>query len=858
MGILSAFALRLFHLGQESLWYDETVSVVLARKSISSLIAHTAGDIHPPGYYLLLHGWQQLTGPTVAHGLEFLFAWPSLFFGMLMVVLIYPLGRRLFSPTVAWVALWLAAIHPYQIWYSQEVRMYTVGATLGLLALWALLQLLPQVNHPQAGHTMGTRRRPLRWLALYTLACAAGLYTLYYFLFLLLALNLLALLILLPPLLTRQPRPPHGRQLLVQWLGAQVAVLLLWLPWLPIFWRQAVNPPVPPWRMPWDSATTFLAALSESVSALLVGQSAPAPQHPVWLLLGLFLLVAATFSYTKTNASRQRIHLLVPLLYTLLPLGLLYVLSVTVTPLYHVRYLILYAPPLLLSIAAGIVTLYQQRRWWVLPLLLSVMLLNGLSLHRFWYDPQFQSDDHREAVADLARRWRPGDTILVNAGWVYTTLETYWPTELTGPLAARPATLSPPIRLVDYIAARESEMSESLPTATSSVQPQLIRGGTVDGASSLGWGNPASDFFAISTAATTEALTAIAADSHRIWHYRLYDTVSDEASAIRAWLHANGTQLLDQPYPGRDFLRLQLYATAAPAASPRTDTTTQETQSEVTTPATLQLVEKTLLPTEPKAGTTLYAQTFWQHQPEAAAIPTDLRTSLRLYNADGQLVAQQDETPLLPPFVWSTATLTQSVLLPLALPVAVATPPGTYTVRLVLYDGTTGSPIPIAATGDPTTPELSLGEVTVSRSLETPTIRAQLVRFDYIALLQAAMWTEPIAEGVKLRADLIWLPRPSSYRDTYVGRWSLRDESGTLWQQWEVPLGGWEYPSGRWPAQIPVQQQLTLERTEQLPLGIYTVDLAVYRQADGVIIPATRSWWRSTPDYRMGVIQVAE
>ena len=55
LGILAAFALRLFHLGATSLWYDETVSVVLARKSIPALLAHTAGDIHPPGYYLLLH-----------------------------------------------------------------------------------------------------------------------------------------------------------------------------------------------------------------------------------------------------------------------------------------------------------------------------------------------------------------------------------------------------------------------------------------------------------------------------------------------------------------------------------------------------------------------------------------------------------------------------------------------------------------------------------------------------------------------------------------------------------------------------------------------------------------------------------
>ena len=53
--LLLAFGLRLYRLGVGSLWYDETVSVHLAAKSLSALVAHTAGDIHPPGYYVLLH-----------------------------------------------------------------------------------------------------------------------------------------------------------------------------------------------------------------------------------------------------------------------------------------------------------------------------------------------------------------------------------------------------------------------------------------------------------------------------------------------------------------------------------------------------------------------------------------------------------------------------------------------------------------------------------------------------------------------------------------------------------------------------------------------------------------------------------
>jgi uncharacterized membrane protein len=260
------FALRLFQLGATSLWYDETVSVSLAKQSISQLIARTSGDIHPPGYYLLLQAWRFLAQPALRGGFEYLYAWPSLWCGILITALLYALASRLYSPPVALLALWLAAIHPFQIWYSQEVRMYTLGAMLGLVALWVFLQYV-------------TAQRSGRWLLVYILVAAFGLYTLYYFIFALAAFNLLALL-LLGRHRNRWPR-------LWQWLGAQLVVLALWLPWLPTFWRQVVEPPVPPRRPAWQGGQDLLHAMGESLSALFVGQSAPASLLWLWALLAL-------------------------------------------------------------------------------------------------------------------------------------------------------------------------------------------------------------------------------------------------------------------------------------------------------------------------------------------------------------------------------------------------------------------------------------------------------------------------------------------------------------------------------------------------------------------------------------------
>ena len=63
--LLAGVALRLYRLGADSLWYDETVSTFLAGSRLPDLLRHTAGDIHPPGYYILLRGWLVLMGyPT--------------------------------------------------------------------------------------------------------------------------------------------------------------------------------------------------------------------------------------------------------------------------------------------------------------------------------------------------------------------------------------------------------------------------------------------------------------------------------------------------------------------------------------------------------------------------------------------------------------------------------------------------------------------------------------------------------------------------------------------------------------------------------------------------------------------------
>jgi uncharacterized membrane protein len=708
--ILISFAVRLFRLGATSLWYDETVSVSLATQSIPKLIAHTAGDIHPPGYYLLLHVWRYLAQPTQWSGFEFLYAWPSLWCGVLIATLLYTLARRLYCRAVALLTLCLAAIHPFQVWYSQEVRMYTLGAALGLLALWALLRFL-------------TAQRSVRWLSVYVVIATLGLYTLYYYLFVLAALNLLALVCL------GRRRATWPR--LWQWLGAQLGVLALWSPWLPTFWRQIMEPPVPPWRPAWQGWQDLLYATGESLSALVIGQGAPANFTWLWALLALAAtaliwyvnprpaMVTATsqFDGIKPAHHQRNTQVYAPFvvpIYVFAPMLLLYGVSLAVTPLYHVRYLFLYTPPFIIMLAGALWTVRSWGRPLFAAVLLGLVLADFWSLREVWWGPANQRDDHRSTVAYLADQWRPGDRILVNAGWVYTVLETYWPTEIHDALAAAPPKLAPAVRLVDLLPA---QLDENQGFQLLEVTPQLVRTGSVAGPISLGWGAAEADFFAISEADTYAALTVLANGARRIWHYRLYDTVSDPNGSIRLWLETHATLRSERPIAGRDFGLLQLYE-IIPADRSLTVQTDYTPRDEIFGDA-VQLAG-VAIPAQIHAGGYLYVMTRWQARPALKEQASDLSLSLRLYDQQGNLLAQRDEGGAIAAAWWQAGAHYD---LPLALPVPLAAAPGEYRVALVVYLQQTGQPLPRAALLADTSEDAqmaNLAMISVVPPLQTP------------------------------------------------------------------------------------------------------------------------------------------
>lgn len=885
LGVLAllfcAFTLRLNRLGQESLWYDELVSVDLAASTIRDLIAQTARDIHPPGYYLLLHGWQRISSPTVelGHSFEFLYAFPSAFFGLIVCALVYSVARLFFSPSVALLSLAFAALHPFQIDYSQEVRMYTLGAGLCLLYLRQSHKLLHALKVHGTPQPLLKRRTQWKTVLLLGTITAAGLYTFYYFGFLMAAAGIAVVVWGIV-----QARSISREQLRVlrMWLGAHVLGLLLWLPWMPIFVRQALEPPVPPWREPWQGIAETFSALLETATVYLVGHAYHAP---IWIglaglcvvAIGLVLAYAQKWRLTPSRGE-EIVYLGV---FAFGPPLLIILISSLLTPLFHPRYLYVYHAPFLILLAAVLVALTartaspsRQTATRLLPIIFLLTFAGG-TIH-LWTDPVYRADDHRGAVARIAQEWRPGQVILVNAGWVYRAFQVYWPTETVNVDDALPPRLAPRLRLAPHPEPRHARQyspeSEGVP---------LFYSGSIDGAESLGWHNPQADFFAVSAQDTIDALDQLSTQATALWHYRIYDTVSDPNATIRTWLADHANLLTSEPLPGRDFLRLEQYALPGDPPQEQDITPTsiafhwpnapaEEARSENGSQSLLLTAFD--LPHAATGGQKLYVPLHFAFPPtfaEANALHR-LGISMRLVDSEGVVYAQDDFSISLSPAAHASTAHTEAVqhrdALVAALPVSVATPPGDYRLVLLVYDPETLIPlIPRLARAQTAgvdaaeqaaisiTPEngVNLGRITVQLPPEPPSIsdspNAPHAQFDYIRLLTADWGQSLDINAPNWEIVLVWEPQPSPYRDNYdvILEWKPVDTQGTSTNPtsvWRAPLGPASYPSANWQTGYPVQQIYRLDLPARLAPGTYTIRLGMRRTADGAPIP-TRRWW---------------
>lgn len=396
--ILCAFAVRLYRLDAQSLWYDEGVTVEVARRGLADLTRWTAGDIQPPLYYYVVAGWGRLAGWS-----EWSVRFPSVFFGTLLVPLLAAITIALTRRRVAGLlAAALAAFHPLLLYYSQEARMYTMLTALGVLLGYLII-------HGESA----IRRRALYW-GVYVLVATAAAYTHYFAFFLLVALAVAYLADQLFLLRRSGTAPANAdadlpstlmRRPIAGFLLANLAVLLLYLPWFTALVTRLAED-----ASYWQGELKLVEALRHVAISFTSGETV-LEQEATRLLIPYAVLTALSLVALMLRRAVQPRTILYALMWLSVPVLAVLLLASNV-PKFNPRYVMIALPGLLLIWSAGLTALFRLRAWdWasilaspfrslpsLLSLLMLALLLTGFGYaDRNWFvNPAFTKSEWRQ------------------------------------------------------------------------------------------------------------------------------------------------------------------------------------------------------------------------------------------------------------------------------------------------------------------------------------------------------------------------------------------------------------------------------------------------------------------------------
>ena len=793
--IFLGLGLRLVRLSFQPLWWDEGYSVWFATHPLTQMAMLTAQDIHPPLYYALLHGWAAPLGTSPA-ALRLL----SVAVGVLTIPLLYLVARRMLSTRTALLATFLLTINPLHVYYSQEVRMYGLVALLSvgiLAAAWRTFDTETRRHGDAETWSRGNERlatlSPYR-LITYVLLTTAALYTQYYAIFLPIGLTIYAAW--------------HWRRDLrafLIWLGAQAVVALLYLPW--VLYAAPKLAPYISQKIVADADRPLgaLAYLARHLAAFLAGHLEGPLAHwwPAALLLlapvavGWLILVAGQRSEgaaeqgsggASTPPHRRAsspLLMLAVVLVTALVIGWLISLRAPFFPVRGERLLILALPPFILLAAAGLDALWA--RWRAVGLIAFglVVAASVASLAAFYTVPRYPDDDYRALIAHTVEQGLPEDTVFAVYPWQVGYWRSYGSPD--GPTA------------------RLCPDPEWTPAVSAALDDALARGRV--------WFPAHLALGAILETQIEAYLVERAVPFVNEWH--------GPNTRLSAWAAAPEGGPVDAPavrftLPGSNAGTIELTGVTAarePVAA-----------ANAVTPISLQWV--------------------------ADKPPPVHDVSVRLTDALGQIWAQHDYQPLgAANCRLQTAGCTAQVTADgwqatdrLGLLIPAGTPPGQYTVELLVRPKGSERPLEASAADgkliETPVPLFGLDVVPADQRLDPERLpiatRKPVDLSDGLRFLGYTTDDQPVVPGDLRKVSLFWQATAQPAND-YVAFAQVLGEDGAPVALWEAPPGA-SYPTSLWADGTLMRTQASFRIPASVPDGRYRLIAGLFRADDKTLL----------------------
>lgn len=409
--------LELYNLTAISLWHDEAFSALLIRYNFKEMIHRISLDVHPPFYYIVLRGWNFFFGNSLFSLRSF-----SVFFGVLAILSVYLLVKEAFkNKKLALLSSVLLAFNSFQIQYAMEARMYSLALFLIIISSYLLIKSL--------------KSQKLIWWFLYALAIIAGIYTHYFFFFLVGAQGIFFLYWIINPVRDSGDREKAQKESISNrvknsqfnfleflrnknfklGLGAYLVVAFSYLPWLRIFLNQLKQVQESYWisKMSiWSVPNTFVK--------MTIGEEIDASKF--WYILsGLTVIVIIAFIYALKKIKSSYKWLIFLLL--IIPFIAVIALSIK-TPIYMDRYFILSLPFYIILIGGAILKIENKS---VKNILIGIVILGSLiSFPIYWINLNAKEKPGMAGATNyLKQEVGLNDKIFVGSSLIYFSFKYY-------------------------------------------------------------------------------------------------------------------------------------------------------------------------------------------------------------------------------------------------------------------------------------------------------------------------------------------------------------------------------------------------------------------------------------------------
>lgn len=406
--LLLAALTRIYGSTASAIWCDEGSSLLMSRYSVSLIWSHSAHDVHPPLYFLLLHGWVAVFGDSL-FSVRFLSVLPGIGTVALGIWLVYLTATR----RAAVLAGVLLAVLPIAVHYSQEVRMYSL---MGFWLLGATIALVYWVKRPERQ----------RYLVMYVLLMTASFYTHYF----------TCLCVLSHWFYLAFVGGEKNRLVLRPgWWLANSLIVVLYIPWIPgvIDLLQHLDQLKVGGDIGWIPPIT-LYSLPSAIWQFLTLTDGLAQSWPVYFSLPLAVLLL-TGAICRLDRTPHKFHVLLAS-YTLLPLIVIFLISWK-TPLLIERYLMFSALGIPMVLAVAVDRLWRRSSVMAMTVLTLVLLVEGAGLAN-----DYRADDEPfdVVVNHVNEHYGANDRIVISdmfwyLGYVYYNKTDAVPLLYTPPLA---------------------------------------------------------------------------------------------------------------------------------------------------------------------------------------------------------------------------------------------------------------------------------------------------------------------------------------------------------------------------------------------------------------------------------------